>query len=151
MVSWKLYGRRRLHLKEVLGSVEKTLGELFEGSSTSASVYFFALINIDFPIGVDIQLCDGPSEIAVLKIFGSNNAKALMDELVPSIKKPSQNYQFLDSSETLETVFNAAKGMIDSLARVGDVLLLDICCLTRASSQGAPRGYRRLGTSVYWI
>ncbi|KAK0234409.1 hypothetical protein EDD85DRAFT_955231 [Armillaria nabsnona] len=101
MVSWKLYGRRRLRLK-VLGSVEKTLGELFEGSCTST----------------DIHLSDGTYEIAVLKISGSSSAKTLMDELVPSIRKPSQNYQFLDSSETLETVFNAAKGMIDTLAGV---------------------------------
>ncbi|KAK0234396.1 hypothetical protein EDD85DRAFT_955219 [Armillaria nabsnona] len=50
MVSCKLYGRRRLR-REVLGSAEKTLGELFEGSSTSA----------------DIQLYNGTSEIAVLK------------------------------------------------------------------------------------
>ncbi|PBK88460.1 hypothetical protein ARMGADRAFT_1084414 [Armillaria gallica] len=101
VVSWKLYGRRRLCFK-FLGSVEKTLGELFEGSSTST----------------DIQLSNGTSEIAVLKISGSNSAKTLMDELVPSTKKPSENYMFLDKSETLGTVFDAAKRMIDTLAGV---------------------------------
>ncbi|PBK98181.1 hypothetical protein ARMGADRAFT_1075044 [Armillaria gallica] len=101
VVSWKLYGRRRLRLK-VLGSVEKTLGELFEGSSTSA----------------DIHLSDGTSEIAVLQISGSNSAKTLMDELIPSTKKPSENSKFLESSETLGTVFEAAKGMVDTLAGV---------------------------------
>ncbi|KAK0234412.1 hypothetical protein EDD85DRAFT_792463 [Armillaria nabsnona] len=99
VVSWKLYGRRRLRLK-VLGSVEKTLGELFEGSCTST----------------DIHLSDGTSEIAVLKISGSNSAKTLMDEVVPSTKKPSENSKFLESSETLGTVFEAAKGMVDTLA-----------------------------------
>ncbi len=77
MVSCKLYGRRRLR-REVLGSAEKTLGELFEGSSTSVCVYFFAQINIRFPIGADIQLYNGTSEIAVLKISGSSNRRALI-------------------------------------------------------------------------
>ncbi|KAK0438269.1 hypothetical protein EV421DRAFT_1972095 [Armillaria borealis] len=113
VVSWKLYDRRRLCLK-VLGSVEKTLEELFEGSSTSA----------------DIHLFNGTSEIAVLKISGSNSAKTLMDKLVPSIKKPSENYKFLESSETLEKVFDAAKGMVDILTGVGNILQFDLYCLT---------------------
>ncbi len=74
-----------------------------------------------------------------------------MDELVPSIKKPSEKYKFLDSTETLGTVFDAVKGMIDTLAGVGNILQVDLYCLTGVSSQGAPRGYRRLGISVYWI
>ncbi len=74
-----------------------------------------------------------------------------MNELVPSIKKPSENYKFLDSSETLDKVFDATKGMIDTLAGVGNILLFDLYCLTRASSQGAPCDYHRLGISVYWV
>ncbi|SJL14650.1 uncharacterized protein ARMOST_18115 [Armillaria ostoyae] len=105
VISWKLYRLRMLLPKEVLGSVEKTLGELFEGSSTSA----------------DVHLSDGTSEIAVLKISGSNSASTVMNELVPSIKKPSENHKFLDSSETLRSVFEAAKGMIDTLAGVHPV------------------------------
>ncbi len=150
VLSCKLYGRRRLRLK-VLGSVKKTLGELFEGSSTSACVHLFALINIHFPIGADIQLYDGTSEIAVLKIYGSNNAREFMDELVPSTKKPSEYHKFLESSETLGKVFDAAKGMIDTLSGVGNMLRFDIYWLTRAFSQGAPGSYRRLGTSVCWV
>ncbi len=49
-----------------------------------------------------------------------------MNELVPSVKKPSENYKFLDSSETLGTVFEAVKRMIDTLAGVGNILLLDL-------------------------
>ncbi len=107
MVSCKLYGRLRLR-REVLGSAEKTLGELFEGSSTSACVYFFAQINIHFPIGTDIQLYNGTFEIAVLKISGSSNRRALIDELVLSTRKPSENSKFLEGDETLEKVLKGA-------------------------------------------
>ncbi|PBK66630.1 hypothetical protein ARMSODRAFT_352149 [Armillaria solidipes] len=101
IVSWELYGRRRLIRRfKLLGSAEKTLGELFERSSTSAVIHLF----------------NGTSEIAMLKISGSNSAKTLMDELVPSIKKPSESSKFLDNSETLWKVFGAAKEMIDLLA-----------------------------------
>ncbi len=150
MVSWKLYGHWRLCLK-VLGSVEKTLGELFEGGSTSVCVYFPALIHTDFVGGADIHLFNGTFKIAVLKVSGSSSSKALMDELVPSIKKPSEKYKFLDSSETLGTVFDAAKGMVNALTGVRDILLLDLYCLTRSSFQGAPRSHCRLGISVYWV
>ncbi|KAK0481276.1 hypothetical protein IW261DRAFT_1562554 [Armillaria novae-zelandiae] len=98
-VVWKLYGRRRLPLK-VVGCVNKTLGEAFEGGSTST----------------DIQLYDGTSEITILRISGSNSAEVLMNQLVPSVQKPSENFQFLKSSEALEKVFDTVKGMIDTLA-----------------------------------
>ncbi|KAK0214467.1 hypothetical protein IW262DRAFT_1466199 [Armillaria fumosa] len=98
---WKLYGHQRLCLK-VLGSVEKTVAELFEGSSMDA----------------DIHLSDGTSEITVLQISGSNSAKTLMDKLILSTKKPSENSKFLENSETLGTVFETAKGMVDTLTGV---------------------------------
>ncbi|PBK98090.1 hypothetical protein ARMGADRAFT_1074967 [Armillaria gallica] len=80
------------------GCVEKSLaaprrhGELFEGSSTSA----------------DIQLYNGTSEIAVLKISGSSNRRALMNEPVLSTRKPSENSKLLGGDETLEKVLKGA-------------------------------------------
>ncbi|PBK98147.1 hypothetical protein ARMGADRAFT_569013 [Armillaria gallica] len=108
VVSWKLYRRRSLlRRSNFLGSVEKTLGGLFDGSSSCASA--------------DIQLSNGTSETVILRISGSNSAETVMNELVPSIKKPSENYKFLDSSETLDKVFDATKRMIDTLAGVHPV------------------------------
>ncbi|KAK0200219.1 hypothetical protein DFS33DRAFT_1395744 [Desarmillaria ectypa] len=102
MILWELYGRPWLSPRfKALGNVEKTLGELFEGSSTSA----------------DIHLSDGSSEVAVLKISGElNNAKNVMIDVVPNIEEPSESFKFLDSIETVQNVFDAAKNMIDVLA-----------------------------------
>ncbi|SJL16194.1 uncharacterized protein ARMOST_19713 [Armillaria ostoyae] len=104
VVLWELYGRRWMcpHFK-VLGSVEKTLGELFGGTSTSA----------------DIHLYNGSSEVAVLKISCKlGGAKGVMIDIVPNIEKPSENSELLDSNDTLDTVLNAVKQMIDTLADV---------------------------------
>ncbi|KAK0214480.1 hypothetical protein IW262DRAFT_274070 [Armillaria fumosa] len=59
VVSWKLYGRRCLCLK-LLGSVEKKLSDLFEGGTASSA-------------SIDIDLFNGSSKIAVLKISVKSN------------------------------------------------------------------------------
>ncbi|KAK0452864.1 uncharacterized protein EV420DRAFT_626870 [Desarmillaria tabescens] len=41
-----------------------------------------------------------------------------MDQLVPSIKKPSENSKYLDNIDALQKVFGAAKQMVDALAGV---------------------------------
>ncbi|KAK0439721.1 uncharacterized protein EV420DRAFT_1733548 [Desarmillaria tabescens] len=102
MVLWELYGRLWLspHFK-VLGSAEKTLGELFGGTSTSAYIH----------------LSNGSSEVAVLKISCKlGGAKGVMIDVVPNIEKPSEGSKLLDSNDTLDTVLNAVKQMIDVLA-----------------------------------
>ncbi|KAK0438238.1 hypothetical protein EV421DRAFT_2021353 [Armillaria borealis] len=103
-ILWELHGRRRpvSHFK-VLGSVEKTLGELFvlfEGNNTSA----------------DIHLSNGSSEVAVLKISGQlDTPKNVMTDVVANTNEPSESSELLDS-ETLQKVFEVVKQMIDTLA-----------------------------------
>ncbi len=71
--------------------------------------------------GADIHLFSGSSDIAVLKISGQlDTPKNVMTHLVPSVQKPSENSELLDS-ETLQKVFKVVKQMIDTLAEVGDI------------------------------
>ncbi|KAK0452928.1 uncharacterized protein EV420DRAFT_1697654 [Desarmillaria tabescens] len=103
VVLWELYGRRWMNPHfEVLGSVEKTLGELFEGSTSTSA---------------DIHLYNGSSEVAVLKISCKlGGAKGVMIDVIPNIEKPSEGSKLLDGNDTLDTVLNAVKQMIDVLA-----------------------------------
>ncbi|SJL00968.1 uncharacterized protein ARMOST_04282 [Armillaria ostoyae] len=105
-ILWELHGRRwPVSRFKVVGSVEKTLGELFElfeGNNTSA----------------DIHLSNGSSDVAVLKISVQlDTPKNVMTHLVPSVKKPSESSELLDS-ETLQKAFEVVKQMIDTLAEV---------------------------------
>ncbi|SJL14640.1 uncharacterized protein ARMOST_18105 [Armillaria ostoyae] len=102
-ILWELYGRRWLFPRfKAFGSVEKTLGELFEEGSATAN----------------IQLFHGASEVAGLKISGQlNSTKNIMIDVVPKIEKPSEVSKLLDPS-TLQNVFDATKTMIDTLAGV---------------------------------
>ncbi|KAK0474726.1 hypothetical protein EDD18DRAFT_1470562 [Armillaria luteobubalina] len=90
VVLWELHGRRWMspHFK-VLGSAQKTFGELFEG-------------NNDRILKVSFQL-DSPSNV--------------MMAVVPEIEKPSESSKFLDPSN-LQIVFDTTKTMIDALAGV---------------------------------
>ncbi|PBK98170.1 hypothetical protein ARMGADRAFT_1161666 [Armillaria gallica] len=105
-ILWELHGRRwPLSRFKVLGSVEKTLEELFvlfEGNNTSA----------------DIHLLDGPSEVAVLKISSQlDTPKNVMTDVVANTNEPSESSKLLDG-ETLQKVFEVVKQMIDTLAEV---------------------------------
>ncbi|KAK0439725.1 uncharacterized protein EV420DRAFT_1769383 [Desarmillaria tabescens] len=104
-ILWELYGCRWpvIPRYKVLASVEKTLGELFEGSTSTSA---------------DIHLFNGSSEVAVLKISAQLDSPSnIVMAVVPNIEKPSECSKFLDPS-TLQTVFDAAKTMIDTLAGV---------------------------------
>ncbi|KAK0439729.1 uncharacterized protein EV420DRAFT_1169199 [Desarmillaria tabescens] len=128
------------HFK-VLGSAEKTLGELFGETSTSACcISFFILTNADFSAGANIHLYNGSSEVAVLKVSCKlGGAKDVMTDVVPNIEKPSEGSKLLDSNDTLDTVLNAVKQMIDVLADVGNILQANSYCLTSLLPRCTPR------------
>ncbi|KAK0475740.1 hypothetical protein IW261DRAFT_454887 [Armillaria novae-zelandiae] len=110
LVLWELHGRQRFSPRfKVLASVEKTLGELFEGNNDTSA---------------DIHLYSGSSEVAVLKVFVQLDSPSnVAIAIVPDIEEPSESSNFLDPStqQTVfddETAFDATKAMIDTLAGV---------------------------------
>ncbi|KAK0488060.1 hypothetical protein EDD18DRAFT_1360012 [Armillaria luteobubalina] len=105
VILWELYGRRWSVIPrfKVLGSVEKKLGEFFEGDSDTSA---------------DIHLYNGSSEVAVLKVSVKLDSPSnVLMAVVPNIEKPSESSKFLDPS-TLQTVLDATKKMVDTLAGV---------------------------------
>ncbi|KAK0474721.1 hypothetical protein EDD18DRAFT_1391277 [Armillaria luteobubalina] len=100
-VLWELYGHLWMILRsKVLGSIEKTLRELFEENDETSA---------------DIHLYDGSSEVTILRVpLKLDSPGNVMMALVPTIEKPLESSKFLDPS-TLQTVFEATKTMINTL------------------------------------
>ncbi|KAK0439718.1 uncharacterized protein EV420DRAFT_1733535 [Desarmillaria tabescens] len=101
VVLWELCGRRRWWLSPHFKVLGSVEKKLGELFGGTST-------------GADIHLYNGSSEVAVLKISC----------------KLDKGSKLLDSNDTLDTVLEAVKQMIDVLANVGDILQANPYCLT---------------------